>query len=58
VAHRSGDAIGAGVAAADDDDIFAGRVNETAVLVPVQQALRVRREKITASNSFNSFSAG
>ena len=39
MAHGGADAIGAGVAAADDDDIFAFGGDEIAVLVLVEQAL-------------------
>jgi len=46
VAHRCTDAVGAGVAAADDDNILAFGGDETAVLVLVQNCLGVRREEV------------
>jgi hypothetical protein len=46
VPHRGADAIRAGVAAADDDDILAGRINETTVLVAVEHRLGVSSEEI------------
>ena len=45
MAHGGADAIGAGVAAADDDDILAFGGDEVAVLVPVEQRLGVRGQK-------------
>jgi hypothetical protein len=84
VPHRGAHAVRAGVAAADDDDVLAGGVNEAAVLVPSRMlfVFAVRKSiakwmplssrpgigrsrglvapvaRMTASNSFNSFSAG
>src|SRR6266545_848632 len=53
MAHRGPDAVGAGIAAADDDHVFARGGNEVAVSVSVQQAPGVRREEIHGEmNSF------
>ena len=46
MAHRGADAVGAGVAAADDDDVLALGGDEIAVLVPVEQRLGVGGEKL------------
>ena len=58
VPHRSAHAIRSGIAAADDDDVLAGGVNEMAVLVPIQNALGVRREKFHREMDAFQFAAG
>ena len=50
VAHGGADAIGAGIAAADDDDVLAFGGDEIAVLVLVEQRLGVRGAEIPSRN--------
>ncbi len=44
--HGGADAVGAGVAAADDDDVLALGGDEVAVVVAVEQALGVGVQKL------------